>query len=109
VTLNRHEQARRQRDEGMAIVDAAADEEWKRKAALAVVRLAQSGEPFIGDDVWDKLERWRVPEPKSLRALGPVMQEMARSGRIVKTGAYRESVRSNLSPKPLWIGAEHAA
>ena len=50
------------------------------------------------DDLWDA----GLLSPSSPRALGARMQAAARRGSMVKTKEYRPSVRSNLSPKPVW-------
>jgi hypothetical protein len=96
--------AEQARDAGMAAVDAHANAQWKLSAAAVIRELARRGVPFIGDDVWDLLDQRQVPPPSSLRALGPLMLAAARAGEIRRTGEFRPSVRSHMSPKPLWVG-----
>ena len=55
--------------------------------------------PFMFvDELWDA----GLVVPTSPRALGARMQAAARRGSMEKTDQYRPSVRSNLSPKPIW-------
>lgn len=87
------------RDDGMRRADEHADDEWKdRASALLDAYLRQHPEFFV-DDFWRESA---LDAPREARALGPIIQRAAREGRIVKTGNYRPSVRSNLTPKPVW-------
>lgn len=99
--------AKAQRDDGMERAAAHPVEEWKAQVRAAIRRLAARETPFISDDVWEELG----PELTALaaelgmqRSLGPLIMEARRDGVIEKTGRSRPSVRSNLSPKPEWVG-----
>jgi len=92
------EDAARARDSAMERVDGAADPVWRADAEAAVLAVAARGMPFTTDDVWDAGLRY----PRELRAIGPVMQRLARAGAIRRTGRFRPSLRSHLSPKPEW-------
>jgi hypothetical protein len=98
--------AREARDLGMARVETATSDVWKHAAFQAIERLAATGEPFISDDVWNELGA-SLSDVTNQRALGPVMMSARKKGIIEKTGGYRPSVRSNLSPKPLWVGVKN--
>lgn len=89
---------------GMAQVDENADDRWRRMADDAIRALAETGRPFIGDDVLELLEVMDAPEVHDLRALGPAFIRAARSGVIRKVGTYRPSVRSHGTGKPEWVG-----
>ncbi len=51
------------------------------------------------DDFWREA---RLDSPPEARALGPVILRAARLRLMEKTGEFRQSVASNLSPKPVW-------
>lgn len=98
-----YEQAIAERDAALRAVAANADVDWKEVARQVVLDLAQSGVPFIGDDVWTKLEALDV-ETHDNRALGAVMRKLATEGRIRKTGRYVPSKRRRMSPLVEWVG-----
>lgn len=79
-------------------VRGAADPAWLAQAREAVLRCAEALPDWIGDDVW----RFGLEPTREARALGPVIQALAREGLICRTGQYRPSARSNRSPKPVW-------
>lgn len=87
-----------ERDAGMARAEANAPDGWNDEAYDFVVRYLERHTELHVDDLWNV----GLPTPPNPRALGPVLQRAARSGLMVKTGEYRPSVRSHLSPKPVW-------
>lgn len=89
--------AEQQRDDAMARVDGAADEQW-RIDAWEFVRRYLSTHPFMcTDDLWDA----GLPRTRENRALGPLIMRAARAGWIVKDG-YRPSTRRHLTPQVVW-------
>jgi DNA polymerase len=95
----RRRRAENQRDEGMAQVKEAADPTWMQDAWEALIEYLRTHPEFHVDDFWKDTE---LRMPREARALGPVVMKAARAGLMVKTGEFRESVRSNLSSKPCW-------
>lgn len=77
------------RDEGMARADQAADPDWKDAAWRAIVVLANSGDEFTADDVWERVGF----APSEPRALGPLLVKAAKTGMIRNTGRRRNSRR----------------
>lgn len=77
------------RDQAIARVDAAADPDWKADAQQALTELIDAGEKFSADDIWLRVG-YKPAEP---RALGAILQQAARRGRIVQTGERRKSAR----------------
>lgn len=87
-------------DDAMGGALLAAGEEWERYATSIVLRLAEKGEPFSADEVWEKTPPERRPsEP---RALGAIMAGCARAGAIVKIGTRTSVRRSGITSE--WIG-----
>lgn len=68
--------------------------EWARCAENIVREIAFSSKHsvFSSDDVWDLLTQDEVPPPHEPRALGPIMQRLAREKVMVPVG-YAESRR----------------
>jgi hypothetical protein len=91
--------ARAARDAAVTAVDAHAEPEWKELALEAVRRTCEALPEFICDDIW---EVGQLPSAREDRALGAVMRRAAREGLCVRTDRTRPSVRSHLSPKPVW-------
>jgi hypothetical protein len=92
---------------GIARSAAAAGDDWKREAVTVLRRYCRNNEYVFVDDLWE----YGIESGLSDRAMGNVMQTARRYGWIAKIplrkygeGAYvsRPSVRSNLSPKPVW-------
>ena len=101
------DQAAGRRDTGMEHARAHAGPDWAQAALrLARAYCEQHAYVFV-DDLW----AWGLEHGESDRALGAVIQLAARLGWIAKIPARqvhpdayvsRPSVRSNLSPKPVW-------
>jgi len=96
VTL--FERAVHDRDEGMARAEAHAPDGWNDAAFEFVRAYLETHDDLFVDDLWEA----GLAEPPSPRALGPVLQRAARAGLMARTGEYRPSARSHLSPKPVW-------
>lgn len=101
-----HTTAAQGQREGMSRTEAAAalrDADWEHRAYLAVIACATKRRDFISDNVWEAMQpEDRPPLWPNARALGPVMRKAAKDGFIRKTDRGRPSVRSHLSPKPIW-------
>lgn len=91
--------AQERRDTGIALADQNADAAWRAHAWEVLRAYLRTHAEFFVDAFWNEsgLER-----PREARALGALVQRAAREGLMEKTGEYRKSVASNLSPKPVW-------
>jgi hypothetical protein len=94
-----HQRARARRDEGLERVAAGTDPDWGTQFLKALYRTATTMKEFISDDVW---RVGGVFPTRENRAAGPIFQDAARKGWVVKTDRLKASVRSNLSGKPVW-------
>lgn len=91
--------------EALDRVERGSDATWVAAANSAVDDLAHAGKPFTTDDVWDLLADRRVAEPREPRALGPVMKDAARAGRIRLEG-YATSRRRHGSLIRSYVGGK---
>lgn len=93
------------RDTAIDAVRGAAPDSWLAEAKRCVLRLARTLDSFTTDDVWMELAGFRPPEP---RALGAVMRDLARAGKVTATEKYRQSARKACHARPLrvWVRAE---
>lgn len=98
--------ARAKRDDGMARADANVDDGWRRRTEQSLHLYLVHNAEFFVDDFWTATDL-QPPEHGTSRALGPIVQRAARAGWIVKTGAARPSVRSNMQLKPVWRSTLH--
>lgn len=91
------------RDHALEVVESNASPIFRERAERVVRKLAQHGESFTTDQVWDDLAGIYTAEP---RALGAVMTRLAKAGIIEKTGTYVPSSRMecHARPIPVWIG-----
>jgi hypothetical protein len=87
------------RHDGLAAVEANADDDWSARALDVLERWLRTHETFFVDTFWAESG---LELPKEARALGPVILKASRAGWMVKTDCYRPSVRSNLTVKPVW-------
>lgn len=92
----------RHKDRAIYAAGAFADTEWKKEACLAVELLCKRGNGFTGDDVWRLLEGTHVSTPEP-RALGAIIQQFAKQGKIRPTGEYRKSMRKESHRRPLTV------
>lgn len=74
---------------------------FARTVALRIASAQQNG--FTTDAIWEVLDAAGVKPPEP-RALGAVMQKLAREGLIRKTGEYVDSCRAACHgrPVPIW-------
>lgn len=70
-----------EKQRGMAVVDAAEPEDWKRRTDAAIASLASSGEPFTSEDV-----RAIAGDPDHPNAMGPRFAMAVRAGLIEPAG-----------------------
>ena len=97
--------ARAARDAAIMQVDGNADPDWKDAARDAVLKVAHRKHQFTTDDVWEELGE-NLPHEK--RAIGPVMLELVRTGRIVKvpnTTQVSSRPEAHMNPKQVYMRA----
>ncbi len=83
---------------GIAVSAGHSGEAWADYADGFIDHYLRHHSRMFVDDLWDA----GLEAPVSPRALGARMQAAQRRGSMRKTTEYRPSVRSNLSPKPVW-------
>lgn len=90
------------KQEAMQQVYDNANEEWKTRAYLAVMRVAAKQVELTTDDVWEMIPSG--VETHERRALGPIMVLAAKNGLIEKTGQWIETKREAAHQRPvaLW-------
>lgn len=91
------------RDNGIDLVDMAADNWWKEIVDDAIAYLAATGTPFTADDVRDL----GIPDPHAPQAWGARFMAATRAGLIVRVGdasSRRPSVHAHRIG--LYVGAE---
>ncbi len=90
-------------DEAIARADQAANEEWKQMARRVIESIIQRGGEFTSDLVQQVLAELPVHTHET-RALGGIMREFARAGRIRSTGRFEKSTRAacHQNPKRVW-------
>jgi hypothetical protein len=99
VTQLTLDEAAARRADGMQRADAHASVDWKEAAFAELSAYLRTHSEFFCDAFWAET---RLSRPAESRALGPVIARAAREGLMVRTGEYRPSVASHLSPKPVW-------
>ena len=94
-------EAEEEKNRAISVVGAHAPADWMTRAREAVRVVAMSRFDFTTDHVWEVLGEDRPPEP---RALGSVLKQLAREGRIRQTGEYRKSdrVENHRRPVAVW-------
>ena len=96
-------EARRRREDGMRHAGEHADRDLLEQWYAAFLAFCARHATVFCDDFLDHaLEVEQLPKFREPRALGPIFQRAMRDELIEKTGSYRPSKRSNLSPKPVW-------
>lgn len=97
--------SREGRDAGMQAAVDGATPEWKHAARAAVRRVAAEMAEFTTDDVWAT----DLPMPREPRALGPIMNSLAKEGLIEITDRTRTTVRAvaHAGPKRVWRSLIH--
>lgn len=92
------EQARRDRDEGLARVEAGADDGWSAYAYAWACAYLRTHDEWFPDDSWSL----GLAEPREARAFGPVVLRLIRAGYMVKSGEFRERTRGHAALGPVW-------
>lgn len=92
-----------ERNEAMARVEAAANEEWKSAVAQIIRKFASFHIPFSSDDIMDTAAGLPI-STNDPRALGPLMTRAAKDCAIKKTGRMILSRRRHASPITEWVG-----
>lgn len=87
-------------DVALERVDQAADASWKQQCAVHLDALIRRGLPFTTDDLWWRLEHVHTTEP---RAMGPMIQNAAKDGRIRPSGRYIKSDRPECHRRPVAV------
>ncbi len=75
---------RRAAQDGIRRAEENADEDWKRRAYLTGCDLARRLPEFCSDDLWGA----GLEKPREARALGAVMQRLAKEGLIESTSRF---------------------
>lgn len=86
------------RSEGMRSAEDNVDEQWYRGAVAFITKHARGSEEIFCDDLW----KAGLEIPREARALGPVIMQCVRDGVLERSGRYRASTASNMTPKPVW-------
>lgn len=73
---------------------------WNRLAKAAILSMSP-GRCFLAEDVVEQLAEAGYLAPDA-RAIGGVVQRLARAGCIERTGKFRPARSSHGSPKPEW-------
>lgn len=90
--------AQQKRDEAIARVARTTPPVWARRTREVVLRLARTGKPFTTDDVWK-----RVKAPPEPRALGAVMRDLQRAGKIRPRLEWVQSSRPECHARPVRV------
>lgn len=99
--------AAERRDAGMDRAATTAGPSWAAMAYEWLRTYLRQHQFFHVDEFWDwSLSRGMDMGP-SPRGFGAVIQRAARDGLMTKTRISMPSVRSNLSPKPVWRSATY--
>ena len=88
---------------GMADAADGAGEHWLLSARAIVLAVSRRQEEFTSDDVW----KAGLENPREPRALGPVMNSLAREGAIIQTGRFVKTARKtrHCAPIAVWRAA----
>ena len=84
---------------GMARAEVGAGFEWSAEARSTVLDVARGRPEFTADDVWAT----GLPKPREPRALGAVMNALARAGLIVATGRYIKTAQASRNRAPIAV------
>lgn len=93
-------------DKAIVRVGKNADPTWTKDALACITALAEKGESFTTDAVWELLEQVSTATTHERRALGAVMRTAQRQGLIQTTGRYVKSTRPECHTRPcaVWVG-----
>lgn len=95
------------KEEALARVERNADAAWYEAAREACLSVAQMRPTFTSDDIWKTLE-WRGVATHEPKAMGAVLNGLARAGLIRKTGRYVQTTRPQAHKRDIaeWTLAE---
>lgn len=71
-------------------------------AEYAVLTVGRMRQTFTTDEVWEWLEQHHMTQAHDNRAIGPIMNRLAKQNRIKFTGQYQPSRRRHASPIRVW-------
>ncbi len=66
---------------------------WVKTADSALVTVARVCGEFTADQVWEKLDSWKTPQPEDPRAMGAVFVRASKAGTITRTDRTIRSQR----------------
>lgn len=98
-TLFDFEEGTRRKDAGMSRAAAGAGTPWQALAEVAVLQVAREKDEFTSDDIWAT----GLPKPPEPRALGAVMNRLARAHLIMKTGRYVKTSQASRNNAPIAV------
>ena len=90
-------EARARRDSGIAKAEASAGT-WMDEAWAFLLEYARTHETVFCDELWQA----GLPPTTQPKALGALFRRASGKAKVLEHAGYRPSVRSNMSPKPLW-------
>lgn len=91
------------RDKAIERVGKSSRPEWVLQIRAAILAVATSNDTFTTDEVWQYCEDHGIEPPREPRAIGAVMRELASSGQITTTDAYRMSARPACHRRPIRV------
>jgi len=97
-TLDLFTAAEQARDEALVAVEEHAPIGWTDEAYAFLEAYLRAHAEMHVDDLWAA----GMPEPREMRALGPLFKKATNRGLMAKSGRSKPSVRSHLSEKPIW-------
>lgn len=87
------------KEKGMADAARGAGEPWLAWARAVVLQVASSRLSFTSDSVWAA----GLAKPREPRALGAVMNKLAREGLIRKTGTWTTTTQASRHNAPVTV------
>lgn len=75
------------------------ERDWTDRAKSVIQVYLVRNETFFVDEFWASE---MIEQPENMKALGHVVRYASKQKWMTKSGQFRNSVRSNNSPKPIW-------
>lgn len=97
------DEGERQKAQGISKAARGIDPEWAETVGVVIAMVADRGEPFTTDQVWEALDVLSIAYPDESRAMGVVMRQAASDGVIVPTNDYRLSERPVCHRRPMRV------
>jgi hypothetical protein len=88
--------------EAMERIERNTHPQFEIDAEYAVLTVGRMRQTFTTDEVWEWLEQHRMTAAHDNRAIGPIMNRLAKANRIRFTGQYQPSRRRHASPIRVW-------